>query len=394
MSHPFLNIVESISTFDTIKVWLFAGLWGLWMLFKRLAFKLWNPKSFECVNKHDHPPPCLVTASYGHHSFVKLKGVKLHYVEAGSRADPVLLFLHGFPDFWIGWRAQIGEFAKSHRVIALDLKGFGDSDKPLRRKSYRVEVILRELSDLISSFGMGRCSVVGHDLGALLGWYLAHSSPHLIAKFVAISCPHPNLYWSSLPSSSTFNPRWIYFSQIPLLPELEALQEDVRIIDKCHQHLISGGGKIDSFMDAYKYTFSTVEDWTGPINYFRNLPFCQVSNKSGMIEVPCLLIVGNKDNCIELESIIKSTEYTEKYFLKVIENSGHFPHQEHPETVNQALAKFLLGDVAVTPGKSPSGLVNRLYGTVMSAKTYSNQVFGKALSFGQAPTSLISALKS
>lgn len=62
-----------------------------------------------------------------------------------------------------------------------------------------------------------------------------------------------------------------------------------------------------------------------------------------MIEVPCLLIVGNKDNCIELESIIKSTEYTEKYFLKVIENSGHFPHQEHPETVNQALAKFLLG---------------------------------------------------
>ncbi|XP_072152592.1 epoxide hydrolase 4 isoform X4 [Bemisia tabaci] len=302
MSHPFLNIVESISTFDTIKVWLFAGLWGLWMLFKRLVFKLWNPKSFECVNKHDHPPPCLVTASYGHHSFVKLKGVKLHYVEAGSRADPVLLFLHGFPDFWIGWRAQIGEFAKSHR--------------------------------------------------------------------------------------------WIYFSQIPLLPELEALQEDVRIIDKCHQHLISGGGKIDSFMDAYKYTFSTVEDWTGPINYFRNLPFCQVSNKSGMIEVPCLLIVGNKDNCIELESIIKSTEYTEKYFLKVIENSGHFPHQEHPETVNQALAKFLLGDVAVTPGKSPSGLVNRLYGTVMSAKTYSNQVFGKALSFGQAPTSLISALKS
>lgn len=94
-------------------------------------------------------------------------------------------------------------------VIALDLKGFGDSDKPLSRRSYKLEIILEELTIFISSLGITRLSVVGHDIGALLGWYLVHLNPDLVAKFVAISCPHPNIYWDELPKNSRFNQKYV-----------------------------------------------------------------------------------------------------------------------------------------------------------------------------------------
>lgn len=92
-----------------------------------------------------------------------------------------------------------------YRVIALDLKGFGDSDKPLSRRFYKLEILLEELTIFISSLGASRCAVVGHDLGAMLGWYLIHLNPDLISKFVAISCAHPNVHWRNIPKNSIFN---------------------------------------------------------------------------------------------------------------------------------------------------------------------------------------------
>ena len=92
-------------------------------------------------------------------------------------------------------------------MVALDLKGFGDSDKPMWRSNYRVDKLLCELRELISALGATSCTIIGHDLGALLGWYLTHQCPDMVKKFVAISCPHPNVYWDDLPRASTFNAR-------------------------------------------------------------------------------------------------------------------------------------------------------------------------------------------
>lgn len=93
-------------------------------------------------------------------------------------------------------------------VIAVDLKGFGDSDKPSARKSYRVEDLVNELVVFLSILGvddLNKCHVIGHDLGALLGWYLVHLWPGYVSKYVAIACPHPNVHWEYLPTSSFFN---------------------------------------------------------------------------------------------------------------------------------------------------------------------------------------------
>lgn len=88
------------------------------------------------------------------------------------------------------------------------------------------------------------------------------------------------------------------------------------------------------------------EDWTGPINYYRNLPFWRIniSDTEVSVRVPCLMIVGNQDTSVKLESIVKSTEYLEKFSVKIIEGAKHFPHQERPKDVNKALISFLVGE--------------------------------------------------
>lgn len=91
------------------------------------------------------------------------------------------------------------------RVVALDLKGFGDSDKPTNRRSYRIETLLDELKQFILALGVKNCSLIGHDLGALLGWYMVALNEEFIHKFVAISSPHPNFYWQGFADDSVFN---------------------------------------------------------------------------------------------------------------------------------------------------------------------------------------------
>lgn len=304
------------------------------------------------------------------------QGTKLHYFEAGYRNYPLLLLLHGFPDCWLSWRYQIPVLSTHFRVVAVDLKGFGDSEKPIWRSSYRIETLLEELKLLISALGVGSCTIIAHDLGALVSWYLVHQYPELVDRFVVVSCPHPNVYWKTLPSQSVFNSHWISFSQLPYLPEADALKEDLKIIGESHKHLKQKDPR-EMYLEAYKYSFSRAADWTGPINYYRNLPFVRISERCEQIKVTTLLLEGEKDPCVKLEGVVRSTDYCERFVLKIIEGAGHYPHQENPDTFNREILKFL--KVGATPTKlrnveSSKGIMNRMIGGVSSTMKYGYSV--------------------
>lgn len=370
--------VANISVWLTLRIHLFSYVIGAWVCMKRFAKWTWDPNGLFAVHRRDNPPACLVDSTIGRHSYVKLKGVKLHYVEAGAKTQPLLLLLHGFPDCWLSWRHQIQPLSQHFRVIALDMKGFGDSDKPLRRKKYRIDIILDELKQFISAQGVSTCSIVGHDLGAHIGWYFVHEYPELVNKFVSVSCTHPNLYWDNLCSQNIFNSSWLSFIQLPYLPEIDTLREDIRVITDSHKHLQAKDVKDSkSVVEAYKYSFSRKDDWTGPLNYYRNLPFCRVYEDTSQITVSTLLITGNKDDFIRLEGIVKSTDYCEKFVMKIVEGAGHFPHQENPETFNRLLLNFLC--IGQSPPKSPEkylskGIMDRMFGAVTTTVKYGNSV--------------------
>ncbi|KAG5900552.1 hypothetical protein JTB14_022859 [Gonioctena quinquepunctata] len=205
--------IQSISVWDTIRIHFLSFVFGVWVVLKRLAKWIWYPKKINSLHLRDNPPSCLLDTSLGQHKYVKLKGVKFHYVEAGSKDNPLVLLLHGFPDFWLSWRYQIPDLSQHFRVIALDLKGFGDSDKPVWRSSYKIDTILEEIKNFIHALGVSSCIIIGHDLGALIGWYLVHQAPGVVNKFIAVSCPHPNVYWENLASTSSY--QWLNFVQVP-----------------------------------------------------------------------------------------------------------------------------------------------------------------------------------
>ncbi|XP_014482712.1 PREDICTED: epoxide hydrolase 4-like [Dinoponera quadriceps] len=363
------------STFETIQLHFLSFVYGLYLIAKRLLKWAWDPKKFFVLRQRDRPPTCLIDSSFGTHSYVKIKGVKFHYVEAGSKDKPLVLLLHGFPDCWLSWREQIQRLAGHYRVVALDLKGFGDSDKPSNKRSYKVDIIIDELKQFILALGVKTCSIIGHDLGGLLGWYMAALHRDLIYKFIAISSPHPNLYWNRVSGNFTLDGKWIHFSRLPFLPEIDALKEDLSIINDTFQHLqISRNEPEKNYVEAYKYTFSRKEDWTGPINYYRNFPFTRL-NIEEQIDSKTLLIVGNMDPSITIETIIESSAYVETSSVKVIPNAQHFPHQEKPDAVNNAIIKFLTGTTNVVEKAPSKSIVSSWLGSLSSTVKYGNQMF-------------------
>lgn len=121
---------------------------------------------------------------------------------------------------------------------------------------------------------------------------------------------------------------------------------------------------------AYKYLFNRTVDWTGPLNYYRNFPFYKI-RESETIRCPTLIVTGNDDTLCKLDSIVKSAEYCDKFILKIIDNTKHWPHQESPDQFNKALMKFLVGnrskqDSYADTVDSGKGIVSRMFGAVSS----------------------------
>ncbi|XP_050085123.1 epoxide hydrolase 4-like [Anopheles aquasalis] len=335
-------------------------------------------KTIERTDFPNKPPIFMTDTNLGRHSYVKLENTKLHFVEAGNRSNPIVLLLHGFPDCWFGWRYQIPELTQYFHVIALDLKGFNDSDKPQWRFEYTPKRVCEDLRKFLIAISAKSVSIIGHDLGATIGWFFTHTNPEMVDKFVCVSTPHPNLLWDNLPSSSPFNRNWLEFIQLPMLPEMELKHTAERVLRRCYPHVTkeklyqsgTNGSVINNLMEAYKYSYSQTDDWRGPLNYYRNFLFYRV-REGEMVQCPCLIIAGNDDRFYKLESVVKSSEYCENVVLKIIEQSGRAPHQEMATEFNSTVLKFLIGKkYSQKPSEAPSppsrGLVGRVFGGIGS----------------------------
>src|SRR5437868_5162254 len=132
-----------------------------------------------------------------HHGYADLAEARLHYVEAGD--GPLVVLLHGFPEFWYSWRHQIPALAAAgFRALAPDLRGYNESDKPAGVASYRLSVLVQDVAGLIEQTGAGRAVVVGHDWGGALAWAVAILRPDLVDRLAILNAPHPAAYFREL----------------------------------------------------------------------------------------------------------------------------------------------------------------------------------------------------
>ena len=123
------------------------------------------------------------------HHYASNDGVKIHYVSVGE--GPVLILLHGFPDFWYSWRYQMEHFAKNNKVVAVDLRGYNLSDKPSGVGSYAMSVLMKDIIAVIDDLKLKKATIIANDWGGAIAWQLATFYPNRVERLVACNIPHP-----------------------------------------------------------------------------------------------------------------------------------------------------------------------------------------------------------
>lgn len=280
------------------------------------------------------------------HEFVISNGIRIHYVTAGE--GPLLILLHGFPQFWYAWRHQIPELAKHYKVVVPDLRGYGETERPQNVSDYRLSLVSADITGLIQALGYEKAHIVGHDWGGSVAWKIAMDQPQFVDRLVVINSPHPYKMIKALRSSfSQMAKSWyIFFFQLPYLPESAFNMSPRGILEKLFKGAaIRKDAFKDEDIDQYLKAIEKPGALTAALNYYRALRESVKEEKSEAkkkIGAPTLLIWGEKDTALgkELTYGMESL-FTGPFSIQYIENCSHWVPEEQPELVNRLVDQFV-----------------------------------------------------
>lgn len=286
------------------------------------------------------------------HRYADLGDVRLHYVEAGS--GPLVVLLHGFPEFWYSWRLQLPALAAAgFHVVAPDMRGFNWSDKPPGVQTYRVEVLARDVERLIRACGATRAAVVGHDWGAIVAWWCAMLYSERLARLAILNVPHPAYTVEPGLMRAAGVPPWrqllrswyVFFFQLPWLPEamlraggFAALRHTLR------RDPVRSDAFTEEDIDRYVEALAQPGALTATVNYYRALVR---RNPLGLrarlrrIEAPVLVIWGERDRYLEAGLATPPRRWVPNARVERLPNASHWVQLDRPERVNALLLEFL-----------------------------------------------------
>jgi epoxide hydrolase 4 len=276
------------------------------------------------------------------HEYINTNGIKLHYVTQGE--GELMLMLHGFPEFWYSWRHQITEFAQYYKVVALDLRGYNDSDKPTQQSAYTMDEFVKDIQGVITGLGYNKCILVAHDWGGAIAWSFADAFPEMLDKLIVLNIPHPAKLAEGLRTFQQLQKSWyIFLFQLPLLPEFLIQRSDYKAIES-----IFKGTAVDKTafttedINAYKDAAAKLGALTAMINYYRNIFQQGLLQKNWKtLATPTLMIWGENDIALGKELTYGTEAYVQDFQIKYIPNCSHWVQQEQPELVNQYIRDFL-----------------------------------------------------
>jgi pimeloyl-ACP methyl ester carboxylesterase len=277
--------------------------------------------------------------------WVDVGGLRLHYVEAGT--GPLVVLLHGFPEFWYAWRHQLPALADAgYRVVAPDLPGYNTSDKPPRVRDYRPSVLAQEVADLILALGVGSAAVAGHDWGGALAWLLAMQHPELVERLVVLNAPHPLRFLKGLRSPRQLRRSWYILAfQLPWLPERLLAVRDFRALRRALGRQPNRPGAFTA-QDIDRYVAAAAQPGAlcAAINYYRaavraNL-VAQVQTLR-RVDIPTLVIWGDQDRYLGRELAEPDRAWVPDVRVERIAEASHWVQADAPERVNQLMVDFL-----------------------------------------------------
>lgn len=288
------------------------------------------------------PPKPLSDPIYGVHKYIKVNDIKIHYVESGDPTKPLMIFLHGFPEFWYSWRHQIVEFSKDYWCVAVDMRGYGDSERPEGVEHYKIELLVEDVRGLLRHLGAQKCILVSHDWGGLVAARFRDVYPDLLNACIMLASASRESWvqeiWNN--SSQRLKSWYIFLFRAPYIPEQFMLMSDQVMYDK--SMLVKGkDGTNEQDIECYKYWFGKPSAFTPPINYYRANFAYSYPEKFHKEEIPLLVAHGQNDAYINKSILdIMKKEYATIETM-VVEDVGHFMQQEDPGKVNKVIRDFL-----------------------------------------------------
>lgn len=284
------------------------------------------------------------------HRMVSANGTRFHLAEAGD--GPLVLLLHGFPEYWWAWRAQLTALSQAgFRAVAADLRGYGGSDKPPR--GYDLITAAADAAGLIRALGESNAVVVGHDWGGLIAWSVAAYFPKAVRRLAVVSVPHPLRLRAAVVSDPLGQGRRSGYAlgfQLPLLPERRLLASDAVRVGQMLATWSAPGWPDEEAVQRYRQAISLPSVAHSALEYHRWLLRSRLRPDGRRyaramrepIQVPVLHLHGALDGCVLPSAARGSGKYVEApYRWRLIDGVGHFPHEETPERFNTELRSWL-----------------------------------------------------
>ncbi|MEX2590355.1 MAG: alpha/beta hydrolase, partial [Chitinophagales bacterium] len=271
------------------------------------------------------------------HKYIKVNGINMHYVEQGEGS--LLLLLHGFPEFWYSWRHQIPELAKHFHVVAPDLRGYNETDKPKSVSAYSIPEVTKDILELIENLGYEKAIVVAHDWGGAIGYELGMQHPEKLEKLVILNSPHPSIMKKHLTGNfSQLRRSWyMFFFQIPLLPEFFMRSNLRKNFKKTFRGwAVNKANFPDAVIEEYVKAFEKKGALTAAINWYRAAlrSWKQPKSAKKPVSVPTLIIWGEDDKALGKELTYNMDKYfSAPYKVKYLSNCSHWVQNEYPDKV-------------------------------------------------------------
>ena len=288
-------------------------------------------------------------------AYVEANGVRLHYVTAGS--GKLIVFLHGFPEFWYQWKPQLTEFGKDFEAVALDMRGYNLSSKPSGVDRYRTRDIVEDVSALAKHLHAKKFVLVGQDWGGAIAWAFALYHPEQLEKLVILNAPHPAIFDRELKE----NPAQQYASRYMLGVGDPSLAQKYATNDfaPLQQLVLAEGLKNGRFDEEDRRAYLAA--WAQPgaldsaLNYYRAArlgppdPATKFSANgnytpdlaSTIVRVPTLIVWGMKDTYILTGNLSGIGKYVPDLKVKILADASHWVNHEKPAEVNAAIREFI-----------------------------------------------------
>jgi pimeloyl-ACP methyl ester carboxylesterase len=282
------------------------------------------------------------------HGYAELPGARLHYVEAGE--GPLVVLLHGFPEFWYGWRFQIPALAAAgFRVVAPDMRGYNLSSRPDGVSEYAPRHLAADVRDLISERGAERALLAGHDWGAAVAWACAMTHPDAVERLAILNVPHPRRMLEGLRTPRQLAKSWyMVFFQLPWLPEQLARAGGWAAFRHGFEHDARPGAFTPEDIARYVEAWSQPGAPTAMINYYRaSLRRPPGRHREGgfrPVKAPTLVIWGERDRHLGAElAEPRASDVPNLERVVRLPDASHWVQHDEPERVSELLIEFFRG---------------------------------------------------